>query len=125
MESVTGAIEFLVKGLADRFDVPAFYVSAYLAVALVSVVCGLAGSLVVGNRMAFFSDAMAHCAFAGISLGFLSYVLLGYSRTDTAYQWFVPLVMVVFGAVIGVAIVYVRDKTSLTSDTVIGVFFAG
>ena len=28
-------------------------------------ICGMVGALVVGNRMAFFSDAMAHCAFAG------------------------------------------------------------
>src|SRR5262249_41797085 len=42
-----------------------------LAVILVSLVCGAVGSLVVGNRMAFFSDALAHTAFAGIALGFL------------------------------------------------------
>ena len=29
--------------------------------------CGAVGSLVVGGRMAFFSDALAHCAFAGVS----------------------------------------------------------
>jgi len=33
--------------------------------------------------------------------------------------------MVVFGVGVGIAIAYVREKTSLASDTVIGVFFAG
>ena len=36
--------------------------------------------MVVGNRMAFFCDAMAHCAFAGVSLGYLS-VLAGRAGT--------------------------------------------
>src|SRR5262249_2303754 len=40
-----------------------------LAILLVGLVCGAVGSLVVGNRMAFFSDALAHCAFAGVALG--------------------------------------------------------
>src|SRR5262245_14141999 len=44
-------------------------VQGLLAVLLVSLVCGAVGSLVVGNRMAFFSDALAHCAFAGVALG--------------------------------------------------------
>src|SRR5437879_1144515 len=48
-----------------------------LAVILVSLICGAVGSLVVGNRMAFFSDALAHTAFAGISLGFLTALLFG------------------------------------------------
>jgi zinc transport system permease protein len=39
-------------------------------------------------------------------------------------QWMVPLVMVVFGIIVGVAIAFVRENTSLASDTVIGVFFA-
>jgi zinc transport system permease protein len=80
------------------------------------------GSMVVGNRMAFFSDAMAHCAFAGVSLGYLS-VLLGHMDKATA-TWLVPLVMVAVGVAVGVGMVYVRDHTGLANDTVIGVFFA-
>src|SRR5205823_7213572 len=40
------------------------------------------------------------------------------------YAWILPI-MVLFGVVIGVLIAYVREKTSLANDTVIGVFFAG
>src|SRR5262249_53123262 len=43
-------------------------VKALLGVVLVSLVCGMVSSLVVSNRMAFFSDALAHCAFAGFGL---------------------------------------------------------
>jgi zinc transport system permease protein len=100
-------------------------VAGLLAIVLVSLICGAVGSLVVGNRMAFFSDALAHCAFAGIALGFLTAFLAGVlGRIDNFFSWAMPI-MVGFGLVVGVAINYVREKTALGSDTVIGVFFAG
>jgi zinc transport system permease protein len=94
-----------------------------VAVILVSFVCGAVGSLVVGNRMAFFSDALAHTAFAGIALGFLSALLAGALGRDFL-DWATPI-MVGFGVLVGLAIAYVQEKTALASDTVIGVFFAG
>src|SRR5262249_42710947 len=36
-----------------------------------------------------------------------------------------PLIMVAFGALVGIGIAFVKEKTELASDTVIGVFFAG
>jgi zinc transport system permease protein len=71
--------------------------------------------------MSFFSDALAHCAFAGVGLGMLTAMWLKQPNPDT---WLVPLVMVAFGVAVGVAIAYVRETTGLASDTVIGVFFA-
>ena len=94
-----------------------------IAVILVSLVCGAVGSLVVGNRMAFFSDALAHTAFAGIALGFLTAILAGAVGRDF-FDWATPI-MVVFGILVGLGIAYVQERTSLASDTVIGVFFAG
>src|SRR5262249_30347564 len=41
------------------------------------------------------------------------------------YLYGVPVLMVIFGGLIGLGIAYVREKTTLSSDTVIGVFFAG
>ncbi len=108
--------------LADTFGTETFVVNGVLAVVLVCAMCGMLGSLVVGNRMAFFSDAMAHCAFAGVSLGYLTVLLAGEGR-ETA-TWAVPLVMVGLGVAVGAGMVYVRDNTGLAHDTVIGVFFA-
>ena len=113
-----------VGTVADTLGTDLFLVKGVMAVVLVCMLCGMAGSLVVGNRMAFFSDAMAHCAFAGVALGFLTLILTGHSHDDAAEAWIVPLVMVLFGSTVGVAIAYVRDRTSLANDTVIGVFFA-
>ena len=75
--------------------------------------------------MAFFSDAMAHCAFAGISLGLVIWLALGNTRSSEMLPTFLTVVMAAFGALIGTGIAFVRERTGLASDTVIGVFFAG
>src|SRR3954470_1893055 len=87
-------------------------VRGLMAVVLVCLICGAVGSLVVSNRMSFFSDALAHCAFAGVGLGLLTALLF---RRPDAEPWLIPLVMVIFGVVVGVAIAYVREKTGLAS----------
>jgi zinc transport system permease protein len=88
--------------------------------ALASLICGVVSSLVVSNRMAFFSDALAHCAFAGVALGLILY-LAGYLDSESG----ILAMTILFGVVVGAMIAYVREKTPLASDTVIGVFFAG
>ncbi|MGE3805461.1 MAG: metal ABC transporter permease [Gemmataceae bacterium] len=100
-------------------------VKGLLAVVLVCFVCGAVGSQVVANRMAFFSDALAHCAFAGIGLALLVGLVARLGRDSEFYRWGVPLIMVLFGVLIGIGIAFVRERTGLASDTVIGVFFAG
>jgi zinc transport system permease protein len=99
-------------------------VRGLLATLLVCFICGAMGSLVVGNRMAFFSDALAHCAFAGVGFGLLLSMLTGASDDDQIRRQII-LIMVVFGVIVGVLIAFVREQTGLASDTVIGVFYAG
>ena len=119
-------IDQLVAGLADIAGTQLFIVKGVLVLLFVCTLCGMVGSMVVGNRMAFFSDAMAHSAFAGVALGFLSVAFLVEDRkaSDALASWLVPLVMVLFGTLVGAGMVYVREQTSLAADTVIGVFFA-
>jgi zinc transport system permease protein len=112
----------IVIRIADALGTDTFVVKGVMAILLVCALCGMLGSLVIGNRMAFFSDAMAHCAFAGVALGYLTVLLTGGDRTMAS--WAVPLIMVAFGVVVGMSMVYVRDHTGLAHDTVIGVFFA-
>jgi zinc transport system permease protein len=100
-----------------------FIMRGLLATLLVCFVCGGMGSLVVGNRMAFFSDALAHCAFAGVALGLLLCILAG--TPDDLVRQRIMLIMVAFGVTIGLLIAFVREQTGLASDTVIGVFYAG
>ncbi len=113
----------MIFELAKLLSMHEYELRSLLAIILVCISSGLVGSLVVGNRMAFFSDAMAHCAFAGIGLGTLMAAFAG--RDIESDEYIIPLVMVGFGTLIGVAIDLIREKTSLANDTVIGVFFAG
>jgi zinc transport system permease protein len=101
-----------------------FMIKALLAVILVSLICGGVGSLVVGNRMAFFSDALAHTAFAGVGLALLIGVLMDAPKAFF-HNYSITVIMSAFGIFIGLCIAFVREQTGLASDTVIGVFFAG
>ena len=74
--------------------------------------------------MSFFSDALADCAFAGVALGMLGALAVGAVKDGAYDQWGIPLTMVVFGVLVGLAIAYVKENTALANDTVIGVFFA-
>src|SRR4051812_40723401 len=86
-----------------------YELGALFAVLLIGCLCGMVGALVVGNRMAFFSDAMAHCAFAGISLGLIIWLAMGNTRGSEMLPTFLTIVMAAFGALIGVGIAFVRE----------------
>ncbi len=98
-------------------------VYSLLAVFLVAIICGAVGSLVVANRMAFFSDALAHCSFAGAAFGLLLGLIL--RASDEGFHQWIVIIMIQFGIVVGLLIAFVQEKSGLPSDTVIGVFFAG
>jgi zinc transport system permease protein len=100
-----------------------FNVKGLLAVIFVCLICGAMGALIVGNRMAFFSDALAHCAFAGLAIGVIISLILQITDPAVFHERIVE-VMVLFGIGIGVLIAFVRERTGLASDTVIGVFYA-
>ena len=89
-----------------------FMKNALLSVIIVTPCFGLVGTMVVGNRMAFFSDVIGHSALTGIAIG----VVLHF--TD------VLPVMIIFAVMLAIAINIIMEKTKASSDTVIGVFFA-
>ncbi len=85
---------------------------ALLAVLLISPLLGGLGTVVVANRMAFFSEAIGHAAFTGIALG----VMLGLS--DPLWS------MIGFALVLTLAITWFRRRGGLSSDTAIGLVMA-
>ena len=88
-----------------------FMQQAILGLLLLAPMTASMGIQVVNFRMAFFSDAISHSAFAGVALGLLFAV-------DP------HLSMPVFGILVGLCIVLVQRTSSLSTDTVIGVFFS-
>ena len=87
-----------------------FMKNAFLAVLLVTPLFGLLSTMVVSNRMAFFSDSLGHGAFTGLAVG----VLLG---------WLSPLLsLVAFSIVFALLITYIKSRSSASTDTIIGVF---
>ncbi|WP_019554104.1 metal ABC transporter permease [Propionispira raffinosivorans] len=87
-----------------------FMKNAFLAVVMITPLFGLLSTMVVSNRMAFFSDSLGHGAFTGIAIG----VLLGGVE---------PLVsLVIFSILFSLLITYIKSKSSASTDTIIGVF---
>ena len=89
-----------------------FMQRALLVGTAIGFLCATIGVYVTLRSMAFFSDAIAHAALAGIALG----VIFGIAPVPAA---------VLFTLVIAVGITYLTFHTELSSDTVIGVFFSG
>jgi zinc transport system permease protein len=88
-----------------------FMQRALLAGVLTALVAGYLGVFVVQRGMSFIGSGLAHAAFGGVALG----LLLGRE----------PLwVAVPFTVAVALLITWVRDRTSLSADTVIGIFFA-
>lgn len=112
---------YLAQWIEDNLDPLAgdLPLKPLLSVLLVSIICGLVSSIVISNRMAFFSDALAHCALAGVSLGLIL------TFVDWITEDGILGIMVAFGVLVGLAIARVREQTTLNTDTIIGVFFAG
>ena len=87
-----------------------FMKNALLAVLVISPLFGLLSTMVVTNRMSFFSDALGHSAFTGIAIG----TLCGFADP----MWMAVLLAAAFALLF----TYVRRKSLMASDTVIGVF---
>ena len=102
------AVERLTRQqLADLLGVSTLILYPAIALVLLGLSCGMVGSLVVANRMAFFSDAMAHTAFAGVAFGLLSVIVfagVGSTRAVDEYGVEIALVMVAVGLAAGFGI---------------------
>ena len=84
--------------------------NAFLAVILVTPLFGILSTMVVSNRMAFFSDSLGHGAFTGIALG----ALIGLGSEIFG--------LLTFSIIFALLITYIKNKSHSGADTVIGVF---
>ena len=87
-----------------------FMKNALLAVILIAPLFGLIGTMIVNNKMSFFSDAMGHCALTGIAIG----VMLGINNYGVS--------MIAFALIFALGISTIIDSGVSSADTIIGVF---
>ena len=100
----------LVDLLPFEWAQPGFMKNSLLAVLVISPLFGILSTMVVQSRMSFFSDALGHSAFTGIAIG----VLCGLAEP----MW----CAVIFAVAFALLFTYVRRRSNMASDTVIGVF---
>jgi len=108
-----------MASLSTRGELPAvfqyaFFVRGLLAVLLLAPLLGGMSHLVVARRLAFFSAALGQAALTGLAIG----LVLG-EPLNAAYGGIFG-----FSFLSALAMVYVRRRASLPSDTLIGVFLA-
>ena len=87
-----------------------FMKNALIAIILISPLFAMLGTLIVNNKMAFFSDALGHSALAGIALG----AMLGITNINVS--------MILFAIIFAILLNIVKNKTTYGADTIISVF---
>ncbi|MHB8125677.1 MAG: metal ABC transporter permease [Desulfitobacteriaceae bacterium] len=87
-----------------------FMKNALLGVLLVTPIFGLLGTMIVNNKMAFFSDSLGHSALTGIAIG----VIIGIKNPIWS--------MAFFSILLSIAILIVKKANTASTDTIIGVF---
>lgn len=87
-----------------------FMKNALLAILIMTPMFGLVSTMIVTGKMSFFSDALGHSAFTGIAIG----CICGIANPT----W----VAILFSIVFALLFSFVRNRSSHTADTLIGVF---
>ncbi len=87
-----------------------FMKNALLAILIITPLFGILGTMIVNNRMAFFSDALGHSALTGVAIG----TIFGIFDTNLA--------MLVFAILFALLLNMIKRKSTVSTDTVISVF---
>ncbi|MFH1062886.1 MAG: metal ABC transporter permease [Candidatus Omnitrophota bacterium] len=89
-----------------------FMKNALLAVLVITPVYALLGTMVVSNRLAFFTDVLGHSALAGLAIG----VLCGFHDPT--------LPMIILAVFLAVFVNILKGLTRASTDTILGVLLA-
>lgn len=87
-----------------------FMKNAFMAILIITPLFGILGTMIVNNRMAFFSDALGHSALTGIAMG----TLLGIGNMNVA--------MVIFAIIFALLLNKIKRMRMVSTDTIISVF---
>lgn len=91
-----------------------FVINAIVCGLIVGPLLGAMGTMVIIKRMAFFSQAVGNAALTGVAIG----VVLGESYTAPYVSMFS------FCILFGLFLNFTKNRTKMSSDTVIGVFLS-
>lgn len=87
-----------------------FMKNALLAVLIITPLFALLGTMIVNQKMAFFSEALGHSAYTGIGIG----VLFGFANKNIS--------MLIFAIVFALGLNRIKRKNTVSTDTIISVF---
>jgi len=107
MSFIYSAIDTLLPFEWTEFS---YMKNALLAILLITPLFGLVGTMIVNNKMSFFSDALGHSALTGIAIG----VLMGIDNYLIS--------MLGFALLFALCISAVMNSGTSSADTIIGVF---
>ncbi len=91
-----------------------FVINSLISTILIGPILGVFGTMVVSKKMAFFSEAIGHSALVGISIG----ILLG-EPYESPY-----IMLFTYCIIFSLLINYTKNRTKMSSDTLIGIFLA-
>ncbi|MDD3173400.1 MAG: metal ABC transporter permease, partial [Herbinix sp.] len=107
MDRIYNIVEMLLPFSWVEYD---FMKNALLAILIIAPLFGILGTMIVNNRMAFFSDALGHSALTGVALG----TLFGIADTNVA--------MLIFAIFFALLLNKINRRKTVSTDTVISVF---
>lgn len=107
METVYKIIEALLPFNLMKYE---FMKNALLAIIIITPLFGILGTMIVNNKMAFFSDALGHSALTGIAIG----IVFGAANNSMS--------MFVFAVIFALLLNNIKRVNSISTDTIISVF---
>lgn len=100
----------MIEQLTLALSLP-FIQRALLVGSCVSLAAAFLGIFITLRNLSFYADTISHAALVGIALGLLLHIAPGGSA-------------IIFCVLLGVGTVYVKQRSSMSMDTVVGVLFA-
>ncbi len=107
MDIIYNIIEKLLPFSWVDYD---FMKNALIAILIITPLFGMMGTMIVNNRMAFFSDALGHSAITGVAIG----TIFGIADTNIA--------MLIFAIIFALFLNNIKRRKTVSTDTVISVF---
>ncbi len=107
METIYNIVEMILPFSFMEYE---FMKNAFLALIIIAPLFGIVGTMIVNNKMSFFSDALGHSALTGIALG----TIIGVSNYSVS--------MIIFAVVFALLLNYIKNKKTASTDTIISVF---